>query len=102
MPTTKTHMLRIDPGTARRLRAYARDNGQTMDGAINALLDATGFPRNNLPDPYAWAGDQDGLDRFQAMLEAAEKAGDDALAGFARTRLRQIEEALAGKEEPQK
>lgn len=101
MPTTKTHMVRIDPGTARRLRAYARENGQTMDGAINALMDATGFPRNNLPDPYAWAGEQDAKEWFQAILEAAEKAGDDALAGFARNRLRQIEEALAGKKEPE-
>lgn len=97
MPTTKTHMLRIAPGTARRLKAYARQNGQTMDGAVNSLLDDVGFPRNHMPDPYAWAGEQDSLERFHEMLQAAEAAGDDALADFARNRLRQIEDAISGK-----
>lgn len=97
MPTHCTHMLRIAPGTARRLKAFARENGQIMDGAINTLLDEKGFPREHLPDPYLWAGDPEGQERFEAMLAAAEAAGDDSLAAFARARLREIEDVLAGK-----
>lgn len=97
MTTRMTHMVRITPETARRLKAYAREEGRTMDAAINALMDAAGFPRDHLPDPYVWAGEQEGLERFRAMLEAAEAAGDKALAEFARKRLRQINDTLAGK-----
>ena len=100
MTTKMTHMLRITPETARRLKIYAQEEGRTMDGAINALLDAVGFPREHLPAPFLWAGDPDGLDRFEAMLEAAKAAGDDALAAFAQKRLDQIEAAaVAGKKE---
>ncbi|WP_428565447.1 MAG: hypothetical protein ACP59X_04365 [Solidesulfovibrio sp. DCME] len=101
MTTKMTHMLRIAPATARRLKAYARENSQTMDGGINSLLDAAGFPREHVLDAYTWAGDQEGQERFQAMLEAAEKAGDKLLAAFARKRLRQIADALAGEGEPE-
>ncbi|PSH02761.1 MAG: hypothetical protein CXZ00_15790 [Acidobacteria bacterium] len=91
MATSYTHMLRIAPTTARRLKAYAKEEGRTMDAAINALLDDKGFPKDHLPEPFLWAGDQEGKDRFLAMLEAAERAGDTALADFARKRLAQIE-----------
>ncbi|MEL7638447.1 MAG: hypothetical protein AAGU21_02285 [Solidesulfovibrio sp.] len=97
MTTKMTHMLRVAPETARRLKAYAREDGRTMDGAINALLDEKGFPRHHLPDPFLWAGDPEGTERFQAMLTAAEAAGDAPLADFARERLRQIEDYVAGK-----
>lgn len=96
MATTLTHMLRVSPATARRLKAYAREEGRTMDGTINALLDEKGFPKDHLPDPFLWAGDQEGKERFQAMLAAAERASDTNLADFARKRLAQIEAALAG------
>jgi len=97
MPTKYTHMLRIAPATARRLRAFAGEHGQTMSAAIDALLDAAKFPKEHVMPNFAWAGEQDALERFHEMLRAAEAAGDEPLADFARKRLSQIDDALTGK-----
>lgn len=91
MKTRLSHSVRINPAVAVRLKHFAVNETLTMGEAIELLLDVAGAPRDFVLPSALWAGEPEAATRLQTVFKAAEAAGNESLAAFARKRLSQIE-----------